>query len=385
MNNISTIQNRCVGCRSCEHTCPMSCISMKYSKEGFLYPEVQIEKCNHCGKCLRSCPVENPLSHRNHPKETWALRNKNDEEVKHSASGGAADLAAQIILDRNGVVYGAAYDSEFNVIHIEVTHDLDRRKIQSSKYVQSDTKDCYIRAKEHLKRSRDVLFTGTPCQIAGLYAYLGKDYSNLYTIDLICHGVPSPKLFKKHIEYLSEKMGGEIIYYNPRSKEKRGWGTQYFLKVETKKQTKRKIFSLDRYGKSFIDGDCFRESCYQCIYSNIDRVGDITVGDFWGILKRHPTFFSSKGISSVFINTKKGLLLFDQIKKIAKIQATTLEEGLEKQANLANPTKRPESRDMFYENIDDKSFMHNISVGLQLKERLKSILPKSIIHYLKSQ
>lgn len=154
-----------------------------------------------------------------------ALRNKNEDQIMESALGGAADIATQVIPEQKGIIYGAAYAEKLKVKHIEVSNDKTRKKLQSSKYVQSDLKDCYSKAKAQLEKGNKVLFTGTPCQIAGLYSFLGKDDPNLYTIDLICHGVPSPKFFEKYLEYQSKKIGEDIIYYNFRSKEKRGWGT----------------------------------------------------------------------------------------------------------------------------------------------------------------
>ena len=252
--------------------------------------------------------MENTEFHRSVPQKVWALRNKNDADIMRSASGGAADSAAKTVLQMGGVVYGATYDEHLAVSHIEVTNEAEKEKLQSSKYVQSDPKDTYTKARQRLAGGKTVLFTGTPCQIAGLYAFLGSDHENLYTIDLICHGVPSPKFFKKYLEYQNKKMAGRVIYFNFRSKDKRGWGTQYLLKTKTK--TKTKILSLDRYGKHFMDGDCYRESCYQCAYANTSRVGDLTVGDFWGISKSHPNFNSTKCVSSVFVNTEKGQKLF---------------------------------------------------------------------------
>ena len=278
MNNILKIQERCVGCRSCEQSCPKHCISFVEDKEGFLYPEVDDKKCIECKICLKVCPCENAKLHRSTPKKVWAWKSTKSADVMRSASGGAADSAAKTVLEMNGVVYGAAYDEKFVVSHIEVTDDEDRKKIQSSKYVQSDLKDCYTKIKKRLTQNRKVLFTGCPCQVAGLYAFLGGDKNNLYTIDLICHGVPSPKFLKRYLEYQSEKNGGQVNYLNFRSKDKKGWSTR--IKIKTKKKTMEMPLVLDRYGKHFMEGDCYRESCYQCEFANINRVGDITVGDF---------------------------------------------------------------------------------------------------------
>ena len=385
MENIAKVQDRCTGCRSCEQSCPMQCISFIENKEGFLYPCVDEKKCINCRKCLKVCAAETENIHHNIPRSVWAWKNKNDEDIMRSASGGAADSAAKAVLQMEGVVYGAAYDDKLSVSHIEITDEAERKKLQSSKYVQSDLKNCYSKIKERLSEGKIVLLTGTPCQIAGAYAFLGGDKTNLYTIDLICHGVPSPKLFKKYLEYQSQQMDGQVTYFNFRSKDKKGWGTQYLLKVNTKKGTKIKTqpLPLDRYGKHFMDGDCYRECCYQCAYANTKRVGDLTVGDFWGIAKSHPEFNSPKGVSSVFVNTQKGYWLFEKMKEFAVVEQATLEEGMIKQENLVKPSRRPKNRDTFYTNIDEDNFVKELHVGLQLKCRIKSLLPAKIIHMLK--
>ena len=381
MDNISIVLNKCVGCKSCEQICPRQCIVMETNHEGFWYPIVDNDKCAKCHLCLKTCPVMHPENHRNEPQSAWALRNKNDFEIMKSASGGASDLAAKVILNQDGIVYGAAYDDFLAVRHIEITQNSEREKLQSSKYVQSDTASCYSKAKKRLAEGRVVLFTGTPCQIAGLYSYLGKEDPNLYTIDLICHGVPSPKFFQKYLEYQSRKIGEQIISYNFRSKDKRGWGTQFLFKTQHKSKTN--TLSLDRYGKHFIQGNCYRESCYQCIYANLKRTGDLTIGDFWGVFNSHPDFFSSKGVSCVFINTLKGQVLFEMIKDFAYTEKITLEESLIKQGNLRQPSRRPSNRDEFYSHIDECEYMDQLYVGLQLKERVKAAIPVRIIHLLK--
>lgn len=382
MENISRIKEKCLGCKSCEQSCPKRCISMVENKEGFWYPTVNEKNCVECGKCLKTCPVENTEMHRNNPQTVWAWRNKSDTDIMRSASGGAADSAAKAVLQMGGIVYGASYDEQLVVGHIEVENDAEREKIQSSKYVQSAPKDSYSKVKQRLSEGKTVLYTGTPCQIAGLYAFLGGDKPNLYTVDLICHGVPSPKFFKKYIEYQNKQTDGRVIYFNFRSKDKRGWGTQYLLKTKTK--TKTKTLSLDRYGKHFMDGDCYRESCYQCAYANTNRVGDLTVGDFWGIAKSHPRFNSPKGVSSVFVNTKKGQVLFERMKPFADTEIATLEEAMVKQHNLVQPSIRPENRSTFYKGIDEQGFVENLKVGLQLKDRIKAVLPNKLIQKIKS-
>lgn len=381
MKNISDVKNNCVGCRSCEQVCPKNAIVIKEREDGFLYPYVDQDKCINCSLCVKHCPTQLPKNSSVVPLKVFAFRNKNDAQIMQSASGGVGALAAQEIIKEGGIAYGVSYDKSFGVKHIRVDCLSDLPQIQSSKYVQSDTGNTYSQVQNDLLAGKIVLYTGTPCQIDGLHSFLKKDYENLYTIDLICHGVPSPKFFKKYLEFQNKQTDGKIIYYNFRSKDKRGWGTQYLLKTKTK--TKTKTLSLDRYGKHFMKGDCYRESCYQCEYANIHRVGDLTIGDFWGIGKSHPDFYSEKGVSSVFVNTEKGRRLFDSIKDEAWVINATLEEAMVKQGNLVHPTKRPLERDTFYRDINCDDFIDNLNVGLQLKDRVKSIIPRNLVRILK--
>lgn len=382
MKNIAQIQLKCVGCRSCEQSCPKECITMIENNEGFLYPKIDEKMCIECQKCINVCPVKRKELHRNESKSIFAWKNKNEKDIMCSASGGIADSITKTILKESGVVFGAAYDKNLEVRHIEITEDKERHRLQSSKYVQSDVNNSFTKVKARLVEGKKVLFTGTPCQISALYSYLGGDKEGLYTIDLICHGVPSPKLFKKYIDYQEKKLGEKIIEYNFRSKDKRGWGTQYILKTKTK--TKTKTLILDKYGKHFMLGDCYRECCYECEYANVRRVGDITVGDFWGIAKTHPKFNSPLGVSTILINTEKGRELFEKTKELGSFEKATLNEALIKQTNLIRPTKRPKQRNEFYINFSDENFIKNLSIGLQLKERVKLLIPKKIINILKS-
>jgi len=354
---------------------------MVENTEGFIYPVINDNLCINCGFCLTRCSVEKQELHRNNPLEVWAWKNKSEVDIMKSASGGAADSIAKAVLQMDGIVYGAAYDEQLVVKHIEVDKNENRYKLQSSKYVQSDLNNTYSMVRKNLSNGKIVLYTGTPCQISGLYAYLGGDKENLYTLDLICHGVPSPKFFKKYLEYQSKQMGEKINSFNFRSKDKRGWGTQYLLKTKTK--TKTKTLSLDRYGKHFMDGDCYRECCYQCSYANTRRVGDLSVGDFWGIAKSHPAFNSPKGVSSLFVNSEKGKYLVNIASVFGELEGATLEEAAVKQQNLKKPSTRPKHRDNFYKDIDNDNFINKLRVGVQLKQRIKVMLPNKLIQKIK--
>ena len=365
--NISDIGILCVGCRSCEQVCSIGSIFFISNKEGFLYPKVDSDKCIECGLCLKHCPIEKNRKGKM-PNAVYGLKNKNKNRIKQSASGGVSDLVAQYILEQNGCVFGCAYDENHRVHHIEVSNKDNLWKIQSSKYVQSDLTFCYSKIKERLEQGKDILFTGTPCQVAGLYSYMGRDeIDGLYTIDLICHGVPSPLFFKKYIEFEEKKLGERIENYNFRFKGKKGWGTQYQLKIDTKSQSQIKKMALDKYGKHFLAGDCYRESCYRCKYANIFRMGDISCGDFWGIEKEEPNFNDVNGVSLVLVNSLKGEYLYKSIRRYVYEVDVSLEKILPYQGNLKKPTGRPAERDTFYKDINSDDFIQKIKVGLQLK------------------
>lgn len=383
MDNIMKIGKACVGCRSCEQSCPRTCIRLQPDQEGFLYPSVDETLCIECRVCLKKCPAFDFKPQGRRPIRVLGLKNKDKRRMLQSASGGASDLFARSVIGDGGSVYGCAYTGHLEVKHIKVDKLEELYRLQSSKYVQSDVNNSYETAKSELDKGKSVLFTGTPCQVAGLYQYLGsKFYDNLFTLDLICHGVPSPEFLRKYFMYKEKKLGEKLEYFNFRSKEKRGWGTQYLLKTKTKTETN--LLSLDQYGKHFINGDCYRECCYECSYANTDRVGDITVGDFWGVEKSDPGFASAAGVSAVLINSLQGNKLFERVKGQASVIETGLEAILPKQGNLQHPTGRPPGRDGFYERIQDENFIENLKVGVCMKERLKALLPGKLVQILKS-
>lgn len=382
-NNILSVGKDCTGCRACELVCPNKCICMKQNEEGFLYPTMNDSECISCGLCLKKCAQAKHSNMQHSQKAVYAVKNKNKSNIKHSASGGAADAAAKAVLSKGGIVFGAAYDDELVVRHIAVENDCDREKLRSSKYVQSNLGDCFISVKNELNSGRIVLFTGTPCQIASLYAFLGVEYKNLYTIDLVCHGVPSPMMFQKYIDYIGKTLGETVLFYNFRSKEKKGWGSSHFVKIKTKTKTKIKTMEFDPYGYHFLQGNSFRESCYKCHYANLNRPGDLTLGDFWGVEKYYPKFFSSAGVSVVLINSDKGMSLFEKMKSYMEYIPIQLEEVLAKNGNLNHPTNRPERRNTIYSNIHSDDYIEQLEVPFQWKVRLKNLLPGKVINYLK--
>ena len=378
MRIITDFKN-CTGCRACEQKCNKKAISMQDNAEGFLYPNINETLCNQCGLCEKICPMfRDDLQ--SDVLETFAAKSLNREQVLKSASGGIFPVLAESILEQNGVVFGCAYDENLVAKHIAIENLSELHKLQSSKYVQSDTLNTYKQAKAFLEQNRKVLYSGTPCQIAGLKAFYGKDCENLITVDLICHGVPSPKLFAKYIDWLYKRMGGKIIEYNFRTKEQGGWVAVKRIKARTKTKVKYFIPLLDPYFLAFAENKTLRECCYSCKYAYGKRASDLTIGDYWGIEKMHPDFFSRDGVSAVLINTHKGKKIWRKCSnKIKSIQSSF--ENIIKN-NLKSPPERPISRNFIYnmeESIFKISFSTKLSYYLNYSlRRLKRLTPNKI-------
>lgn len=300
----------CCGCGACYNICPEEAISMKYDREGFLYPEIDEERCISCGKCRKACPsISGQYDH--NPDPDCYVSMASDEVRKDSSSGGMFTLFAEYVLAHGGAVCGAAYNQDFKVEHIIVNNKHDLEKLKKSKYVQSDTGRVYSETKEILKEGKPVLFCGCPCQVAGLRTFLGQEYENLYTIDLMCHGAPSPGLFAK---YLKDNHGyKKIKYIGFRDKDFYGWSTEMTVKYEDG-TVYHNTRSLDPYYKAFLPLLSTRPHCGECKFSVVPRQGDITLADFWGVDKYDPKYNDKKGTSIMIINSPKGQDILERVR-----------------------------------------------------------------------
>ena len=384
---LSTIENlkknNCCGCTSCVQKCPKNAIEMVEDKEGFLFPSINKEKCINCGLCVKTCPMLNyEIEKKENFPKTLAIKNKNQLEKMKSSSGGVFIVLAKNIIENGGVVYGAAYTKELSVEHIRVDKIDELIKLQGSKYVQSNMNDTYSRVKKDLQENVKVLFTGTPCQVKGLKNFLDKDYNNLLTCDLVCHGVPSQKLFKKYINFLEEKYKKKIKNYDFRNKEKKGWGLT--SKVIFDDGTSRYINSdFDPYYSNFLNCNTYRESCYNCKFAKTDRPSDITLADYWGVLSIHNDFYDKIGVSLILVNTEKGMKTIEENRNSFEMIETDLNYASSRNKNLITPSKRPLKRDVIYDKIDELSSKEYCQKVLKYKITPKKILKLFIPDKLK--
>lgn len=377
---MNKITERCTGCRACEQLCKKNAISMIADKEGFLQAVINPDNCIDCNLCANRCP-QNAIVPKHEPQKVIAARYTDDKLLYNSASGGAFIGIALAVIQNGGVVFGVCYDTKWNAVHVLATTKEELEKIQSSKYVQADTLETYSVAKKYLDSGKFVLYSGTGCQIAGLKAFLNHKYDNLLTIDLICHGVSSPLLFRNYIDWLSRKYEGKILFYNFRDKTG-GWGLGY--KTKTKTKTKTKPSTLDPYYYHFLKGNVYRECCYQCKYCTKERVGDITIGDYWGIEREHPKFFSTKGVSVVLLNTRNGMIFFDECERLFHVCESSFDKAAKMNGNLVSPTHRPQIRDSIYEHIEDEDYFETVlAYPKSVKAFIKDLIPMKVLFFMK--
>ncbi len=386
LNNINDVSKKeCTGCMCCQNVCPKNCIKKVTDEEGFVFPQIDTNKCIGCSLCLKKCQIFSEPE-RNTPIRTLAIQIKDENSLKNSASGGVAYEICKSAILAGGVAYGAVFNENFEVFHERAASCKDLIKQQGSKYVQSDISRIYKPLKKDCESGIMVVVVGTPCQIAAIKKYLNKDYENLLLIDLICHGVPNQNLFSSYLEYKKMKMNdGKIKDYQFRCKN-RGWGTTYKIKTENKQQLGNAM--QETYYSDFVEALNYRESCYNCHYATIERIGDITIGDFWGInKKKNINFDYTKGVSCVLINNSKGQKFIDTILSKCFFVETSLDEIKKENSNLVAPAKRPKIRNEYYIKINKEGI--NFSKKLLFKKKsyykslLKEMVPSSVKKIIK--
>lgn len=374
---INPSQHNCTGCTACIMSCPIKCIHMKQDEEGFLVPKVDAEKCVKCNLCDQICPELNRKNVINIGK-VYAFKN-NDLHIRlNSSSGGAFFTVAKYVIEKNGIVCGALFDNNLKLIHKCVSCLEDVKKMMGSKYIQSYIGNVYEEIRKNLVAKKIVLFTGTPCQVAGLKSYLRKEYDNLLTIQLICHGVPSPLLFEKYKIYLKNKYSiKEIEYLSFRKNNK------FVITVQGDGRKLSWKGSIDLYLRPFIKGKNYRYCCYSCQYSK-NHIADITIGDFWGVEKYYKQFCDSHGISFLMLNTSKGKQIFNLMENVSFIQSK-YDIAAKNNNNLLNPTVLNKDRYIFYKDINDSNYIKNLKKFVPLKAIVASKLPNSLLGFLRME
>ncbi|WP_051638432.1 Coenzyme F420 hydrogenase/dehydrogenase, beta subunit C-terminal domain [Butyrivibrio sp. NC2002] len=305
-------KDKCTGCSACYATCNYNGIKMIEDEAGFKYPRVDYEKCVGCFMCTKACPVLNNMAENNNKKRGYILQNKDKNALFESTSGAVFPEIAKYIIELNGRVYGAAFDNEFCVRHIAVEDLLALNKLKKSKYVQSDMGDIYRSVKADLISDRHVCFSGTPCQVEGLLSFLGKEYPKLVTIDVVCHGVASPLLWRKYISFRQKSKVIKDVCFRDKSK-----GYQYSQMNILYEDGSRYLqgTEYDQMLRAFFSDICDRESCYHCSFKKIDRVSDFTIWDSFDNSKFNVDLNENVGTSKMIVHTEKGCRVFEAIKE----------------------------------------------------------------------
>lgn len=351
--DISNAEN-CCGCTACESICNHNAIQMEPDLLGFLYPKIDNSRCIDCGLCHNVCKFQNeyqPLDAFESPL-VYGVRHAKEKELLKSQSGGAFWAFAEHFINEGFVIYGVGYDHKLQVVHKRAETKTECEELRGSKYTQSDLRGIFKEIRIKLQAFEKIVFIGTPCQVAGLKSFLPlKLQNNLFTIDLVCHAVPSPKIWEEYKKWIENRYKTKIIATDFRNK-KNGWHS-HFESFKLEKQNKE--ITRFTFRTLFYDHLSVRKSCTNCKFTNLKRPGDITIGDFWGWEEHHPEWNDNKGVSLLLINTEKGLHNFDQIdgKLLISIKSDTLECL---QPQLKSPIKKNSNQELFIEEFSKYGF-----------------------------
>ena len=385
------VQN-CSSCGACVNVCARSAISMQLDGEGFYRPVIDANKCVQCGACEKACPWTNAVGNPNISAEspkTVAAFAKNEFIRLESSSGGIFTLLAEKVIDDGGVVVGVAQLSPTKFGHIIVDNKADLGKLRGSKYVQADAGLVYHDVRSLLKAGKRVLFSGTPCQVAALYAVLGRaaTSTNLITVDIVCHGMPSVKLFEKYVHELEKSRQTPFEKINFRDKST-GWGCYSLLHYFASGNTFSVQSNQSKYMRLFLSRICQNQSCVDCHYRKLPRIADITLGDYWGISKYHPEMNDNKGTSVVLLNTNHGKDLFDSVADSVVQCESKVEYAIAGNPCIVCSSNPHPKRTDFFANLDKytldeliKKYCPYPSMLERLYFRVKNFLRKRVPFY----
>ncbi|OKY52775.1 Coenzyme F420 hydrogenase/dehydrogenase, beta subunit C-terminal domain [Megasphaera cerevisiae] len=363
-------KQNCTGCIACVNSCPKKCISIKTDREGFWYPLINHEICIQCGNCDYSCPMLSDLDNfKNECNDIYAAINKDNNIRQSSSSGGMFQLLAENILDSGGIVFGAMFNDKWEVVHGYAENIDQLCRFRGSKYVQSYIGETYQLAEKNLKLGRKVLFSGTPCQIVGLKRYLRKEYEKLITVDLVCHGVPSPLVWQKYITFCSN---GRKIYNIIFRNKKISW-ERYLIEFDFENSSTYQMpFDKDLYLKGFLSNLYLRPSCYSCRFKGVDRESDITLADFWGIDEILPDMNDHKGTSLVLLHTKKGDKIFSEIQNKIRVKKMNLylNKIIEYNSSIIESAIYNPKKEKFFKELNNGKLSVNILIDKYTKTNI---------------
>ena len=366
----------CCGCRACQHACPRYAIEMIEDDKGFRYPRIDYNLCNQCGLCDKVCAFnENDKGHGDNPA-VYAVKNRDEAVRSTSTSGGMFVAISDKILDEGGVVYGAGYRDRLTVCHKRAVSKNERDECKGSKYVQSDIGDCFIRIKQDLENNLKVLFTGTPCQVAALKSFLRQDYHNLFTVDFVCHGVPSNKIWQDFLDVIEKESKNKVVYAEFRNKEV-SWHRPR-TKLYFKEPSAKKIRGEQSFFQLFVRNYMLMPSCHNCKFANFNRASDITLGDFWGIERTMPEFDDDRGVSLVLVNSDKGVVFFEAVKGSLDVRESCRENCLPLQQSLQGSPPRHKNSDQFWKDYHKKG-MRYVMIKYTEYSRVRTWIKKVIL------
>ena len=372
---------KCTGCAACSSACPQKCIFMHPDKEGFLRPRVDVSTCVSCRLCEQNCPVLNKRDSDTIKQAlpTFAAYNNDGFVRRMSSSGGIFSLLAKQVLSANGVVFGAVFDQNFNLLHKAVVNEQDLPQLYGSKYLQSEIGSAYLDAQNYLLQEKQVLFSGTPCQIAGLKLFLGKEYPNLITMDFICHGVPSPKVWRQYLSFRETEAQAPAVQVSFRDK-RFGWKDfSMHIAFSNGKQYAQKV-RKDPYMRGFLSNLFLRPCCHSCLFKGINRDCDITLADLWGVQRFLPDMDDNCGLSWVIPHSQKGLALLQALKEKACFQEIQWEQALLYNPSVIDSAPPNRLRQKFFTQIEEQSlplFVRKHFRNKYMKMQIKSFLKKT--------
>ena len=365
----------CTGCGACKSICMHSAIFMEYDDEGFLFPIIDYEMCVKCGLCTKICPVINIKSRDNYIKQqTYAAILKNREELSKVSSGGAFWALVHVVLNELGVVYGVQHETLFNVHHSRAETLEECQSFRRSKYLQSNTLNTFRQTQNDLNKGRKVLYSGTPCQIAGLNSFLGNDYDNLITCEVVCHGVPSMKVFKAYIQDAQEQIGSKVKEIIFRDKSKTWYPNSIKLKFFDNSERVQHC-GENPFHSGYLFGLYYRPSCNNCIYATLPRISDITLADFWKYRGRMYKI-DSMGISLMVCNTSKGKDIFNKTRRLLDIEEVTIDAAIESCKYLSSSPKSSVFRNLFFLLLNIKGYTYARNKSMQLEVLWSRIMRK---------